>query len=344
MTAKIGSEGASDHYAFHPDANRAAIVAERVRGGLADSLTAVLQSLARSDGAAPEALIARVRAGPVSPAVFGAYTELVETIFADDLVGAAVIADDLVRPGFGARDGMRIVTLTDSDLGLGQAARYRRLLDSDPEVGAGLQPLQGPAFVDAAARVREALALLDKGAPEIAGELRELVNEIALVGTTDEAYFGGASSFQLWGALFLRLEPDATRVDIAEALAHEAAHALLFGFGLGRPLVENPDDERYASPLRVDIRPMDGVLHATYVVARMHYTVTRLLASGRLTAAESAAAAEARDRHTRHYRDGARVIERHARWTPAGQAAFDSTESYMAVALETISSPPSTRL
>jgi HEXXH motif-containing protein len=65
------------------------------------------------------------------------------------------------------------------------------------------------------------------------------------------------------------------------------ARALLFGFGMGKPLVENHEHERYTSPLRGDPRPMDGVVHATYVVARMHYAVTRMLDSGLLTEEEA---------------------------------------------------------
>ena len=68
-----------------------------------------------------------------------------------------------------------------------------------------------------------------------------------------------------------------TVLDTAQALAHESGHNLLFGFCASESLVENADEELFASPLRADPRPMDGVFHATYVVARMHQTLTRLL-------------------------------------------------------------------
>ena len=192
-----------------------------------------------------------------------------------------------------------------------------------------MRPLAPAEFPSAAARIREGLALLDAGAPDIAGELRALIHEIVLVDTVNSAFFGGATSFQLWGAVFLRLEPNASRVDIAESLAHEAAHALLFGFSLGMPLVENPDDERYASPLRSDPRPLDGIFHATYVIARMHYTLGCLIASGMLSEAEMDAAGAGRLQHARAYRDGAGVLRDHARWTPAGEAAFRSAQASM---------------
>jgi HEXXH motif-containing protein len=158
------------------------------------------------------------------------------------------------------------------------------------------------------------------------------VHEIVVVNKQGNGPFG-ASSFQLWGALFLKLGRKASRVEIAEALAHEAAHALLFGFSLGQPLVENQPTELYPSPLRSDPRPMDGVVHATYVIARMHYTASRLLASGLLTADEAREAGALIERNRRGYRDGVTVIEDGARWTDAGKTALLSAKSYMSAQL-----------
>lgn len=318
-------------FAFQPNADRARLVAARVRAGLADSLAATLRALAGEAVPSGDDLVARIRAGPVAPVVFGAYTELVEAIFSDDIDAAVKIANELCAPDFGRVGDLRIVTLNDSDLGQGQTARYRRLVDDDPEVGIELRALTPAELPSASERVREALALLDAAAPELAGECRALVHEVVLVETIDGAPFG-ASSFQLWGALFLKLKLHASRVEIAESLVHESAHALLFGFGMGKPLVENQEEELYSSPLRGDLRPMDGVVHATYVLARMHYTVTRLLQSGLLTKEEERVAPEAKERHAGHYAKGLAVIDSYASWAPAGEAAFTSARAYMSAA------------
>ena len=58
----------------------------------------------------------------------------------------------------------------------------------------------------------------------------------------------------------------ADRVDLAEALAYETAHALLFGLVLGADLTLNDPAERYASPLPADPRSIKGLVHA--VVSR----------------------------------------------------------------------------
>jgi HEXXH motif-containing protein len=227
---------------------------------------------------------------------------------------------------------LRVVTLDDRQLGQGQTARYRRLVDDDQEVGLALTALEGAAFARAAQRLNDALALLDAGVPELAQELRTLVHEVIVVDKPGHWPFG-ASSFQLWGALFLKLAPEASRVEIAEALAHESAHALLFGFSMGRPLVENEPDELYPSPLRSDPRPMDGVVHATYVIARMHYTGMRLLESGLLTEAEATEARALIERDRRGYAQGVAVVDCDARWTEPGQAALSSAKAYMTAQL-----------
>jgi HEXXH motif-containing protein len=64
-------------------------------------------------------------------------------------------------------------------------------------------------------------------------------------------------------------------------LTHEAAHSLLLGYTLGAPLVESDPAERFSSPLREDLRPMDGIVHATYVLARMHYIIASSVCSRR---------------------------------------------------------------
>ena len=329
-TADLDSYGdEAGLFAFQPDAERARVVQARVRAGLAESLAPALRALGDEHAVAAADLIARIRAGPIAPAVFGAYTDLVEAIFADDTEAALAAAQELCAPDFGRVGELRIVTLNDGDLGSGQAARYRRLVDDDPEIGLDITALPPELFAPAASRVRGALALLDAGAPDIAGELRTLVHEIVLVGKGSDRYFG-ASSFQLWGALFLKLNAQASRVEIAEQLAHECAHALLFGFGMGKPLVENEPDELYPSPLRSDKRPMDGVVHATYVIARMHYTACRLLASGLLTDEEAHEARGRIERNARGYAEGVAVVDAGARWTEAGEAALASAKAYMA--------------
>lgn len=136
--------------------------------------------------------------------------------------------------------------------------------------------------------------------------------------------------FLAWGAVLLNVDEMPDRLTMAETLAHETGHNLLSGFTGGRPLVENDPAERYDSPLRLDPRPMDGIVHATYVLARMHYCLERLLQSGLLSDQEGVTATAAIAQRRRAFGAGLDVVDRHARFTPIGRAAFEPARQYMA--------------
>ena len=126
--------------------------------------------------------------------------------------------------------------------------------------------------------------------------------------------------------------PAARITSSTQALAHESGHNLLFGFSASGPLVENADDELFASPLRKDPRPMDGVFHATYVVARMHQTLSRLLASGVLTEEQIDFAKADLAQHKKNFEAGDAVVREGARLTAIGREAIEAARAYMASA------------
>ena len=176
-----------------------------------------------------------------------------------------------------------------------------------------------------------AMDLLGEAAPALFAELKALISELILVvGPKDaKVYFDGGSSYQLWGALFLNAEPHTTRVELIDRLAHESAHSRLFGLCTEEAPVRNADDELYPSPLRSELRPMDGVYHATFVSARMHWAMSRLIASGLLTEDELAMAAKARDDDRRNFETGYASVIAHARLTDTGRIALDAASAYM---------------
>ncbi|MBL6431916.1 MAG: hypothetical protein HPM95_15385 [Alphaproteobacteria bacterium] len=81
---------------------------------------------------------------------------------------------------------------------------------------------------------------------------------------------------------------------------HEAAHGTLFAMSPVEFYVFNPENERYSSPLRLDPRPLDGIYHATFVLARMHIAMRELVAlaepgRGRAGAGNGACPAQPRE-------------------------------------------------
>ena len=78
---------------------------------------------------------------------------------------------------------------------------------------------------------------------------------------------------------------------------------------------------------------MDGVVHATYVIARMHQTISRLLQAGVLD--ESGGRDAALDdlaAHRRNFAAGDEVIRDGGRLTPLGTELIEAARSYMAAA------------
>lgn len=120
------------------------------------------------------------------------------------------------------------------------------------------------------------------------------------------------------------------RIALVESLTHETAHALLFGFTLGENLTLNDPAERYASPLRRDPRPMEGIVHATFVLARMIHALDLLAQSDCLGSPERALVNERRACHLRGYRAGLETVMAHATFTTEGDRISSACAAAMA--------------
>ena len=318
-----------DHLTFEPSAERGAALDRRMRERLADTLDYVFQQVGEPLGVEPQAagqLTARIRATQQSPILFGAYYEAVLALESDDFEAAReyaatmLVQEDARGTHVGAIDGRSA----------DDAARYRRLLITHPEMAG--RP-DAALLADTEARIDAAFALLDRGFPEMAAEIRELLREIVIAAGPEDPNaltFDGASSYMLWGAILLNARGQKNVIDTAQALAHESGHNLLFGFCTDGSLVENTDEELFSSPLRKDPRPMDGVVHATYVVARMHQTLSRLLDAGVVDASEMDAALADLATHRRNFESGDQVVREGGRLTPLGNEVIETARAYMA--------------
>lgn len=321
---------------FDPSGARAEAVNARMRRRLADSLRYIIEQAGehlRIAPAAAAAFFARIDNGPVSPLVYGAYCDLVLAIDADALDEAQqLLAEIIAAPNCA---GTRVIDLKDpaSDR---EANRYLRLVDTDVDVPFSMAPPR-PALAARGRRlIDQAFRLLERGNRPLADEVRGIVGEIVLASDAedpDAIEFEGVSSFMLWGAVVLNVDGYKSTLDMVQALAHESGHNLLFGLCAHGPLHENGDIERYSSPLRSDPRPMDGIVHATYVTARMHQAVQRLADAGVLDEAQIVEARDASLANAKRFAMGMETIDRHARLTPLGRAVMDGARRYMAAYL-----------
>jgi HEXXH motif-containing protein len=324
----------TDKIPFYPDSVLARRLDTRMRERLAGSLSYITSQMADSLPVSPEKLggfLQRLTRAPVSSQLFGAYFDLVIAIETGEPEAAAILEEILATQA--APEKLQILNLGDPS-SQAMAARYLRLINTDPSMQLALR--SPPPELEAAARARlqAAFLLLEQGFPVLAEELSALIREIVLAVNTESTgpQFDGASSFMLWGAIILNAEKGDLPIALVEALAHESGHNLLFGLCADGPLVENDDLGLFPSPLRADLRPMDGIVHAAYVVARMHQAVQTVLNAGILDQAQAQFARASLLANAEAFRRGMETIDAHGNLTPLGHSLMQGARAYMSTA------------
>jgi HEXXH motif-containing protein len=318
---------------FLPQSERVVVdLDRRVRAKLASSLAHIFDRTASTlsvEDIDLGPLLSEIRAHRQAPSVFASYFELVFALKAkryDEAAYlwrriAAAVADTPI---------LDVAPLTAEALGE-DAARFARLLNAGEKGAIFGQPnaAQWPAFT---AGVTEAISLLEETDAALAAEIRALI--VLVIGSASlspASSFGGVTSLTLWGAVTLNTELHRTPLEIVDGLVHEGAHTLLFGYAVDERLVRNPDSQRFASPLRSDPRPMDGVFHATFVCARLYLLYRRLLErrpEGLLGFDPRALERKMAELASR-FDDGARLIADKASLTPLGEQVLRSSVDYM---------------
>jgi HEXXH motif-containing protein len=319
---------------FFPDAARARRIDQRMRAGLSESIEYLGSCIREQWGESIDGLdrlVASMRnGGAYPPSTFGLYYEATSALMGADEPAARQCFAELLQERRISPEGVRVLTL-DQIVPAANRARYQRLMDTDPNTRFTILP-PPPGEADAAVRrIHSGLRRLRRAIPELAGEFDALIRELILVaGGEGLGYdFAGGSSYMLWGALFLNAGQHTNDVGVIEALAHESGHSLLFGFTYDHPLVMNDDEELFASPLRDDARPMDGIYHATYVSARMHWAMAALMASGTLDRAETELAVARREADRVSFWTGHATVRSHARLSEIGGVLMDGAHGYM---------------
>jgi HEXXH motif-containing protein len=277
-----------------------------------------------------EAFLLQLRSKPVSPLAFSFYCDIVLAIEEDNMEVASALFETLTslpaHPG-----GPVIVPLGDTARDP-LAERTARFMNADPETPH--EAFAPPAEVTTAcrARVGEAMALMEAGDPALAAEHRILIREITLAaGKTGPGVqtFDAASSFMLWGGIIF----NANRIDDAfgmlQSLAHETAHNLLFAFCVDEPVLENGFEGRYDSPLRKDPRPLEGIYHSVFVLARMHRAAKHLVDSGVLSGPMREKALAVMANQARLFAGGMDTVRKHGKMTATGEAVIRGACAYM---------------
>jgi hypothetical protein len=109
------------------------------------------------------------------------------------------------------------------------------------------------------------IQLIERAWPELKEEMDKCVR---LIVPFSSALVEGWSEKQLPGVLFIRNLPGNT-VFTLEHLVHEASHTRLYSVQELVPLYTNAPTDLFPSPLRKDLRPVQGIYHAAFVLGRI---------------------------------------------------------------------------
>ena len=277
-----------------------------------------------------EAFLEQLAAKPVSPLAFSCYCDLVIAIEQDDMAEARGLIQNIIalppHPG-----GPDVLDLGDPQTDP-HGGRYARFLNTDPDTNFEIFPPTATASQSCRRQICDAFAMMDAADPELSAEIRALLREIVLAAGTEDPKamtFDGASAFLLWGGIIINANRRDGALGMAQMLAHESSHNLLFGMCTDEPLLLNDPEERYPSPLRVDLRPLEGIYHATFVSARMYRVVKNLLAVGGLTPEVTAKAQKDLAENARYFSQGYATVQQHGRLTAIGEIIMTNAADYM---------------
>jgi len=317
--------------ALSPNAARAGKVDRKLRARLYDSFCHIAESVGLGDdgSATLDLLKGRLRGSSVSPWVFCLYSKLVAALSKDySSDPRSIVADIVTASSLPAQAG--VVPFRDCTVPPSWWDHFEVLFDTDSERNFTPEIPSSETLYLCKREVENGLALLRLADPPWHEEVRSLLPMVvAGSGPLDTAdMFNGASTFFFWGGSLINAEVRRSPVSIIDLLVHESSHLLLFGLSADGALLSNSGEERYTSPLRSDPRPIDGILHASFVASRVHLSMSRLLETGSLTKDNERRALERRDHNAKSARVGLNVLNKNARPTELGHGVLDSLRSY----------------
>jgi HEXXH motif-containing protein len=185
-------------------------------------------------------------------------------------------------------------------------------LGDDPQMHLG-----HPEQANCEALTQEALVALEGVWPEMASLTKSLITHFVWFTSPTQWSSTEPTTF---GAVYANPRSFWTMPYFFETLLHEGGHLHLMVKQTIDPLLINPN-ERTSSPLRADPRPLKGVLHAVFVLARMAEGLHRLAVAGGPVSTESAKMARI---NVERLGRGLQSLEGVARFTPAGHELFGS--------------------
>lgn len=216
-----------------------------------------------------------------------------------------------------------LAALSDADLHADDIYLLQAAFADDVGVTTTLVGPSAESVSRSEALMAEALAVLERTAPDWSAELALLSRQVLLAkpaSPTDRA-FGGAAVFDAFGAVLMNPDGWHDPSTVLMALIHEASHQHMFLFHLDDPVLKNDAAAVFASPLRAEPRPMEGVFHALWVSARMTVAADAVLKSPHRPTWASALRSH-QVAALQSFRDCEKTVAEHADLTALGAKLF----------------------
>lgn len=181
--------------------------------------------------------------------------------------------------------------------------------------------LPSSEFEEVKASFCRGLKIFEEAFPDFFMEFQELVGEILLL-KGKNLYQG--SSTDLFGMIYKSSDHKWEKLtDLFEFFVHEEAHLYLFLVNREDPILLNPTDI-YFSPIRKEERPLMGIYHANFVLARVCYVVEKALARNVIPVNERDYCVEFLTTYGDCFFEGLATVKAHAQMTSLGEALLES--------------------
>ncbi len=332
-----------DNPAFYPSGDSGSQARANIEARLKESLDHIFEQCRAAfdfDEERAGALLSLLNGeDKAEPALFGHYFELVRAIDGPEIEPIKAALERILA---GARAvgpaEIRIRPLCRAEFTEEEERAFRDQFLSESLSNEQVAHLDTEDAARISARLANALSLMETAAPRTFSEFRRTIAEIVPARgerSADGLVFDGSSSLERWGSILINTDRAETDVKLCEMLAHESAHNTLFGTSPVNFHVTNSPDERYPSPLRYDPRPIEGIYHASFVLARMCFAMREMADAATLPDEMRAEARERAQSSRGLFWDGYSVLEKHARYTEEGRAIIEAARDYMAAVPET---------
>lgn len=169
--------------------------------------------------------------------------------------------------------------------------------------------------------------VLEKACPDFYKEAQDLISEVLILSA--QRLKNGSSS-QFYGMIYKCCSYRSEKLtDALEFLIHEQSHLYLHILNNTiDPLVLNPQ-ERYEAPLRKELRPLMGIYHATFVIARVIYVLEKVLSQNEMLPEEKEYCQNVIIDYRERFHVGFNTLRENAQMTPLGSQLIQSASQLL---------------